>query len=83
MENVSISRETLIDRCLEIEKDYDSIGNVRLSSEDIEDVSDVYQNALEISWYKRELEDEYEDINRKLGFPNRKLYPKSLRRVKG
>ena len=82
MENVSISRESLIDRCIEIEKDYDNIGNVRLSSEDIEDVSDVYQNALEISWYKRELEDEYEDLNRQLGHPNRKLFPLSLRRVR-
>ena len=41
-------------------------GRVYLSSEDIEDVSDAYQDALELQWEKRDLADEYEELQKEL-----------------
>lgn len=71
----------LIDRCLEIEKEYDSIQSIHLTSENIEDVDDVYQEKLEQGWYKAELEDEYRTLNDQLGYSKRNLYDKSSRRI--
>ena len=70
-----------IDRCLAIEKEYDNLDNIHLTSEDIEDVSDAYQAKLELQWYKRELEDEYSQLNKELGYINRELSDKSSRRT--
>lgn len=69
-----------IDRCLAIEKEYDNLHSIHLTSDDIEDVSDSYQEALELKWYKQDLEDEYEQLNKELGYLNRKLSDKSSRR---
>ena len=71
----------LVDRCLEIEKEYDSIQPIHLTSENIEDVDDMYQTKLEQSWYKAELEDEYRTLNDQLGYTKRNLYDKSSRRL--
>ena len=71
----------IIDRCLEIEKEYDDIQSIHLSSEDIEDLSDLYQLKLEQQWYKNELEDEYRSLNDQLGYTNRHLMDKSSRRT--
>jgi hypothetical protein len=70
----------LIDRCLELEKEYDSIQSIHLTSENIEDVDSVYQEKLEQGWYKAELEDEYRTLNDQLGYTKRNLYDKSSRR---
>lgn len=70
----------LIDRCLELEKEYDSIQPIHLTSENIEDVDDVYQEKLEQGWYKAKLEDEYRSLNDQLGYTKRNLYDKSSRR---
>jgi len=71
----------LIDRCLEIEKEYDSIEPVKLLPHSVEDVDDLYQAKLEQQWYKKELEDEYRMLNDQLGYKNRVLSNKSSRRT--
>lgn len=76
-----IQSATLIDRCLEIEKEYDSLSPIYLTSENIEDVDDIYQAKLELSWYKADLEDEYRSLNDQLGYTNRHLSDKSSRRL--
>ena len=70
----------LITRCLQIEDEYDSIVPISLTSDNIDDVDDVYQEKLEQGWYKSELEDEYRQINDELGYTNRHLSKKSSRR---
>lgn len=40
--------------------------NVYLSSDDIEDISDRYQAALELSWEKRDIADSYEALQKEL-----------------
>jgi len=79
--NSPLEAAKIIDRCLEIEKEYDSIKSICLSSEDIEDVSDLYQEKLEQQWYIADLEDEYRALNDRLGYVNRHLYDKSSRRT--
>ena len=78
MDTLTLSK---IDRCLAIEEEYDNLDNIHLTSEDYEDVSDSYQDKLELQWYKRELEDKYSQLNRELGYINRKLSDKSSRRT--
>lgn len=68
----------MIDRCIEIEEEYDSLQNIHLTDEDIEDVSDRYQEKLELQWHKQELEDEYKALNAELGLIKRSLYDRSL-----
>ena len=70
----------LITRCLQIEDEYDAIVPISLTSDNIDDVDDVYQEKLEQGWYKSELEDEYRQINDELGYTNRHLSKKSSRR---
>lgn len=74
-------KKQLIDRALAIEKEYDTIGRSLASYTDMEHVNDRYQEALENGWAKDELGDEYERINKELGFPKRRISPRSLRRV--
>lgn len=62
----NMNRNQIIDRCLEIQKEYKDIENIHLSHTDIEDVSDLYQAKLEQQWYKQELEDEYKELNTQL-----------------
>ena len=69
-----------ITRCIEIEKEYDSIQNINLTSENIEDIDDIYQEKLEQQYYERELVDEYRILNDIMGFHNRHLSDKSSRR---
>lgn len=71
----------LVDRALEIEKEFDSLENIRLTSENIEDVDDVYQDKLEQGYYIDELIDEYKHINVQLGYHKRELNDKSTRRL--
>lgn len=71
----------MIDRCLEIEEEYDTLENIHLTDEDIEDVSDKYQEKLEIGWLKSDLRDEYRHLNDKLGYTKRVLSDKSSRRI--
>lgn len=73
-----MKREEMIDRCLEIQEEYDSLQNIHLTDEDIEDVSDRYQEKLELQWHKQELEDEYKALNAELGLIKRSLYDRSL-----
>lgn len=70
-----------VNRCLQIEQEYDSIIDIRLTSENIEDVDDIYQEKLEQQWYKQELEDEYKQLNMELGYTKRELADKSSRRT--
>ena len=79
--NSPLEAAKLIDRCLKIEEEYDSIKTVRLTSENIEDVDDIYQEKLEQQYYKQELEDEYRMLNDQLGYKNRVLSNKSSRRT--
>lgn len=73
-----MKREEMIDRCLEIQEEYDALENIHLTDEDIEDVSDRYQEKLELQWHKQELEDEYKALNAELGLIKRSLYDRSL-----
>ena len=68
-------------RCIDIEEEYDSLDDIHLTDEDIEDVSDRYQEKLEIEWLKSDLRDEYRRLNDALGFTKRTLYDKSSRRI--
>ena len=68
----------MIDRCIEIEDEYDSLQNIHLTDEDTEDVSDRYREKLELQWHKQELEDEYKALNAELGPIKRSLYDRSL-----
>lgn len=84
MENQIISpleSALLIDRCLEIEIEYDSIETIKLLPHSVEDVDDLYQAKLEQQWYKQELEDEYRLLNDQLGYKNRVLSNKLSRRT--
>lgn len=84
MENIiqtPLQSAILIDRCLKIEKEYDSILPINITSENVADIDDIYQAKLEQSWYKADLEDEYRNLNDQLGYTNRHLYEKSSRRV--
>jgi len=74
-------QNSIIDRCIEIEQVYDNIQPITINSENIEDCDDLYQAKLELQWYKTELEEEYELLNKELGFNKRKLYPKASRRL--
>jgi len=69
-----------IARCIEIEEEYDSIQDINITSENIEDIDDIYQEKLEQQYYKRELIDEYRVLNNIIGFHNRHLSDKSSRR---
>ena len=71
----------LIDRCLKIEQEYDNIQDIHLTSENVEDCDDYYQEKLEQGYYKRELQDEYRELNNKLGYTKRVLSNKSSRRL--
>lgn len=74
-------RDEMITRCIAIEEEYDSLENIHLTDDDIEDVSDRYQEKLEIEWLKSDLRDEYRHLNDALGFTKRTLYDKSSRRI--
>jgi hypothetical protein len=69
-----------VTRCIELEEEYDSIQNINITSEDIEDINDIYQEKLEQQYYKRELVDEYRILNDIMGLHNRHLDNKSSRR---
>jgi hypothetical protein len=70
-----------IDRCLEIEKEYDSLEAPQLDPHSIENVDDLYQAKLEYNYYVQDLKDEYETLNKELGYTLRKLYPVESRRL--
>lgn len=73
--------DSIIDRCLEIEKEYDSLEKINLKPSSSEDIDDFYQAKLEQNWYKAELEDEYRKLNDQLGYTKRKLSNISSRRL--
>lgn len=77
----TMTRDDIIIRCIDIEKEYDALENIHLTDEDIEDVSDRYQEKLEIEWLKSDLRDEYRHLNDKLGYTKRVLSDKSSRRI--
>ena len=77
----TMTKDEMIIRCIAIEEEYDSLENIHLTDEDIEDVSDRYQEKLEIEWLKSDLRDEYRHLNDALGFTKRTLYDKSSRRI--
>jgi len=81
MEQEQLAIAAKIDRCLEIEKEYDSIQDIKLLPHSIEDVDDLYQAKLEQKYYKDELIEEYALLNKELGYLNRKLYDVSSRRT--
>ena len=39
---------------------------IHLSSKDYEDITDSYQEALELQWEKRDIADEYEELQKEL-----------------
>ena len=71
----------ITDRCISIERDYDSLVKPVLNVTSTEDLDDAYQERLEYNYYVSDLCDEYKELNAKLNYNNRRLYPKSLRRV--
>ena len=77
----TMTRDEMIIRCIDIEKEYDSLDDIHLTDEDIEDVSDRYQEKLEIGWLKSDLRDEYRHLNDALGFTKRVLSDRSSRRI--
>ena len=72
----------IVDRCLAIEAEYDSLIKPVLGATSCEDLDDAHQERLEYNYYISDLENEYKKLNVKLNYNDRRLYPKSLRRVK-
>lgn len=66
-------RNALIDRAIAIQEEYKTLQRPRVSYSNIEDVDDVYQEALEFDYYIADLKAEYDDINKQLGITDRKL----------
>lgn len=58
----------IIKDLIEVEKEIMSIFGERvyLSSEDYEDISDTYQDALELQWEKSDIADRYEVLQKEL-----------------
>ena len=58
----------IIEDLIELEKEIMSIFGERvyLSSEDYEDISDSYQDALELQWERRDIADRYEALQKEL-----------------
>ena len=58
----------IIKDLIELEKEIMNIFGERiyLSSEDYEDISDAYQDALELQWEKRDIADSYEALQKEL-----------------
>ena len=71
---MAMTKDEMIDRCIAIEEEYKSLDTIYLSPEDYEDISDRYQAKLELRWHKDELESEYNELNKLLGLPNKRLY---------
>ena len=72
---------TAIDRCLEIEQQVDIMVKPSLLPTSSEDIDEVYQERLEYNYWLDDMIDEYNQYNIILGYPNRRLFPKSLRRI--
>lgn len=61
----------MIDRCIAIEKEWKSLPAAKsqlLCSDENE-----YQQQLELSWYKEELENEYQELTKALGIKKKPL----------
>ena len=71
---MAMTKNEMIDRCIAIEEEYKNLDTIYLSPEDYEDISDRYQAKLELKWHKDELESEYNELNKLLGLPNKRLY---------
>ena len=58
----------IIKDLIELEKEIINIFGERiyLSSEDYEDITDSYQEALELQWEKRDIADKYEELQKEL-----------------
>lgn len=58
----------IIKDLIELEKEIMNIfgEHIHLSSEDYEDITDTYQDALELQWEKRDIADSYEALQKEL-----------------
>ena len=58
----------IIKDLIELEKEIMNIfgERIHLSSEDYEDITDSYQEALELQWEKRDIADKYEELQKEL-----------------
>lgn len=58
----------IIEDLIELEKEIMNIfgERIHLSSEDYEDITDSYQDALELQWEKRDIADKYEELQKEL-----------------
>lgn len=58
----------IIKDLIELEKEIINIfgEHIYLSSEDYEDITDSYQEALELQWEKRDIADKYEELQKEL-----------------
>lgn len=65
-----MTRQEIISKCVELEKEYDSTPNPRLNPTSVEDVDDLYQAKLEYNWWLEEVKEEYIDLAQKLGYLN-------------
>ena len=61
----------MIDRCIAIEDEWKSLPawKYQLHCSD----EDEYQEQLELSWHKEELENEYQELNKALGIKKKPL----------
>lgn len=66
-------RNALIDRAIAIQEEYKGLVRPRVSHVNIEDIDDVYQEALEFDYYVSDLRAEFDDINQQLGISGKKL----------
>lgn len=66
-------RNALIDRAIAIQDEYKTLRRPAVSYANMEDVDDVYQEALEFDYYVADLRAEYDDINKQLGITGKKL----------
>ena len=77
-----MNKPEIVDRCLEIEESVNTMERPIINHTSSEDIDDAYQAMLEYREWLEELTIEYNNLNVKLGFVNRTLFPVQNRRNK-
>ena len=62
-----MDRNEIIDRCIEIKNIVREMEKPVLKATSAEDIDDLYQTRLEYNWWKEEIQDEWDRLNKELG----------------
>jgi len=66
-----MTRNEMLDRCIAIEEEYRK--NRRMFPLFPDPDSDAYQEKIEYSWWKDELQEEFDNLREKLSLPQKNL----------